>query len=324
MARAAPPREELNVGAADEITLPEAVAAWTAWLHGERRVSHHTLDAYGRDLEAFLDFLGAHHGEAPSLALLAGLQPADFRSWLAHRAREGFARTSTARALSVVRSFYRWAGKRGLLNNAAIGHLRTPKRPAAVPKAMTVGETEVLLDRLGGGEDGGKADWTDKRDLAVLLLLYGCGLRISEALGLTAEEAPQRGQPALRVRGKGNKERMVPLLPVVAEAIAAYRAACPYDLDGASPLFRAKRGGPLGARAVQGRMQALRKLWGLPESATPHALRHSFATHLLGAGADLRSIQELLGHASLSTTQRYTKVDAARLLEVYDRAHPRS
>lgn len=320
MARAAPPREELSSGAPDVKALPEAVAAWMAWLQGERRMSHHTLEAYGRDLEAFLDFLGAHHGEAPSLALLAGLQPADFRSWLAHRAREGFARTSTARALSVVRSFYRWAGKRGLLSNAAVGHLRTPKRPAAVPKAMTVGETEVLMDRLGEG----KADWTDKRDLAVLLLLYGCGLRISEALGLTAEEAPQPGQPALRVRGKGNKERMVPLLPVVAEAIAAYRAACPYDLDGASPLFRAKRGGPLGARAVQGRMQALRKLWGLPESATPHALRHSFATHLLGAGADLRSIQELLGHASLSTTQRYTKVDAARLLEVYDRAHPRS
>ena len=320
MARATPPREELSAGAADETALPEAVVAWTAWLQGERRVSHHTLDAYGRDLEAFLDFLGVHHGEAPSLALLAGLQPADFRSWMAHRAREGFARTSTARALSVVRSFYRWAGKRGLLKNAAVGHLRTPKRPAAVPKAMTVGETEVLLDRLGEG----RPDWTDKRDLAVLLLLYGCGLRISEALGLTAEEAPQRGQPALRVRGKGNKERMVPLLPVVAEAIEAYRAACPYDLDGTSPLFRAKRGGPLGARAVQGRMQALRKLWGLPESATPHALRHSFATHLLGAGADLRSIQELLGHASLSTTQRYTKVDAARLLEVYDRAHPRS
>ena len=302
------------------MALPEAVAAWMAWLQGERRVSRHTLEAYGRDLEAFLDFLGTHHGEAPSLALLAGLQPADFRSWLAHRAREGFARTSTARALSVVRSFYRWAGKHGLLKNAAVGHLRTPKRPAAVPKAMTVGETGVLMDRLGEG----KADWTDKRDLAVLLLLYGCGLRISEALGLTAEEAPQPGQPALRVRGKGNKERMVPLLPMLVEAIAAYRAACPYDLDGASPLFRAKRGGPLGARAVQGRMQSLRKLWGLPESATPHALRHSFATHLLGAGADLRSIQELLGHASLSTTQRYTKVDAARLLEVYDRAHPRS
>lgn len=320
MARAAPPREELSSGAADVKALPEAVAAWMAWLQGERRVSRHTLEAYGRDLEAFVDFLGTHHGEVPSLALLAGLQPADFRSWLAHRAREGFARTSTARALSVVRSFYRWAGKRSLLKNAAVGHLRTPKRPAAVPKAMTVGETEVLMDRLGEG----KADWTDKRDLAVLLLLYGCGLRISEALGLTAEETPQPGQPALRVRGKGNKERMVPLLPVVVEAIAAYRAACPYDLDGASPLFRAKRGGPLGARAVQGRMQALRKLWGLPESATPHALRHSFATHLLGAGADLRSIQELLGHASLSTTQRYTKVDAARLLEVYDRAHPRS
>ncbi len=320
MARAAPPREELSPGTGDVKALPEAVAAWMAWLQGERRVSHHTLEAYGRDLEAFLDFLGAHHGEAPSLALLAGLQPADFRSWLAHRAGEGFARTSTARALSVVRSFYRWAGKRGLLKNAAVGHLRTPKRPAAVPKAMTVGETEVLIDRLGEG----KADWTDKRDLAVLLLLYGCGLRIGEALGLTAEETPQPGQPALRVRGKGNKERMVPLLPVVVEAIAAYRAACPYDLEAASPLFRAKRGGPLGARAVQGRMQALRKLWGLPESATPHALRHSFATHLLGAGADLRSIQELLGHASLSTTQRYTKVDAARLLEVYDRAHPRS
>ncbi len=320
MARAAPPREELSANAPGVQTLPEAVAAWMAWLQSERRVSRHTLDAYGRDLEAFLDFLAGHHGEAPSLTLLAGLQPADFRSWLAYRARAGFARTSTARALSVVRSFYRWCSKRDLLENAAIGNLKTPKRPAAVPKAMTVGETEVLLDRLGGD----RADWTDRRDLAVLLLLYGCGLRISEALGLTAEEAPRPGQPALRVRGKGNKERLVPLLPIVVEAIAAYRAACPYDLGGGSPLFRAKRGGPLGARAVQGRMQALRKLWGLPESATPHALRHSFATHLLGAGADLRSIQELLGHASLSTTQRYTKVDAARLLEVYDRAHPRS
>jgi len=311
-------------GLSDLATAPDlrqALAEWQAWLAHEKRVSSHTLIAYQRDLSDFLGFLVEHLGGSPSLAALSDLRAADFRAWLARRASGGLARSSTARALSTLRNFFRWAARRGLMENAALAGLRTPRQDQPVPKALTVAEARQAVTTVGELSDD---DWVGLRDTAVLLLLYGAGLRIGEALSLTAGEAPKPGQDHLQVTGKGRKQRQVPLLPGIPEAIAAYMAACPHPLAPAGPLFLGKRGGPLGPRAIQLKLQDLRGLLGLPETATPHALRHSFATHLLGGGGDLRAIQELLGHASLSTTQRYTAVDAARLIEVYDKAHPRA
>ena len=301
--------------------LRKAVEDWQAWLLHEKRYSKHTLDGYRRDLTSFLSFLSGHLGAAPALADLSALTPADFRAWMAERAGRGIERSSTARALSVLRGFFRWAERRGLAENAAIASLRNPRLPQSVPKALTPEEANDALEGVG---ELAQERWIAKRDTALLLLLYGCGLRIGEALSLTAAEAPKSGQEGLTVTGKGNKQRVVPLLPVVGDAVADYVAACPHALSDAEPLFRGARGGALGPRQVQQRLQDLRGLLGLPETATPHALRHSFATHLLGGGGDLRAIQELLGHASLSTTQRYTAVDTERLLEVYRKAHPRA
>ncbi len=301
--------------------LRDAVGDWAAWLGQQRRASTHTLDAYRRDLADFLGFLTEHLGQRPSLDDLARLRPADFRAWLSARARAGLGRRSQARALSVLRGFFRWLQRGGLVENPAIGSLRAPRPPATLPRALTRDEAARALDTVAElSED----DWIAKRDLAVLMLLYGCGLRIGEALSLTAAQAPQPGQEALTVLGKGRKERSLPLLPAVIEAVQAYVTACPVPLRAAGPLFLGKRGGALGPRRIQEKVKELRLLLGLPEDATPHALRHSFATHLLSAGGDLRAIQELLGHASLSTTQRYTAVDSARLLGVYDAAHPRA
>ena len=310
--------ETLIPAAAD---LQAAVRDWQIWLRDEKRASRHTCLAYQRDLAHFLTFISGHLGQAPALAELSRLATTDFRAWLAARSAAGLQRTSTARALSSLRGFFRWLQRRGLAENTALTTLRTPKVPKAVPKALTAAEAEEAIATVAELSDD---DWVGKRDCAVLLLLYGCGLRIGEALGLTRGMAPKAGQDSLLVTGKGNKQRMVPLLPVVQAAIADYLAACPYGQDKDSPLFLGKRGGPLGPRQVQQRMRELRLLLGLPESATPHALRHSFATHLLAGGGDLRAIQELLGHASLASTQRYTEVDVAGLLDVYDRAHPRA
>ena len=301
--------------------LASAIAEWQAWLRDEKRASPHTCLAYRRDLAHFLGFLAGHRGGAAGLADLQALAAADFRAWLAARAATGLQRTSTARALSTLRGFFRWLKRRGLADNPALACLRTPKLPKAVPKALTAAEAEEVVATVAELSDD---DWIGKRDAAVLLLLYGCGLRIGEALGLTRGMAPRRGQEALVVTGKGNKQRMVPLLPVVTAAIDDYLAACPFAQQKDAPLFLGTRGGPLTARRVQQRMQDLRPLLGLPESATPHALRHSFATHLLAGGGDLRAIQELLGHASLASTQRYTEVDVAGLLNVYDRAQAKS
>jgi integrase/recombinase XerC len=318
--RAASARDaESLVAAAPD--LAAAMADWQAWLREEKRASPHTCLAYRRDLAHFLAFLTGHLGQHPTLGDLAQLRTADFRAWLAARAADGLQRSSTARALSTLRGFFRWLKRRGLADNAALATLRTPKVPKSVPKALTAAEAEDVVGTVAELSDD---DWIGKRDCAVLLLLYGCGLRIGEALGLTRSMAPEAGQDSLLVTGKGNKQRMVPLLPVVAAAIADYLAACPFAQPQDGPLFLGKRGGPLTARRVQERLQDLRSLLGLPESATPHALRHSFATHLLAGGGDLRAIQELLGHASLASTQRYTEVDVAGLLEVYDRAHPRA
>jgi integrase/recombinase XerC len=299
--------------------LRAAIGSWLVWLSAERRASPHTVAAYGRDLAAFFDFLGEHRGEVPSLGGLSRLSPSDFRAYLAHRAADGRQRTTMARGLSVLRGFVRFLERRKLAAAPALAVLRAPKLPQSVPKPLTVEDAGAALDAVG---DLSLSVWQQKRDIAVLTLLYGCGLRISEALGLTLAEAP-RGD-VLVVTGKGRKQRHVPVLRVVAEAVADYLAACPWPLTKDGPLFVGARGGPLNPRLVQGQMQLLRGMLGLPDTATPHALRHSFATHLLGGGGDLRAIQELLGHASLSTTQRYTKVEPEHLLAVYEAAHPRA
>ncbi len=299
--------------------LGAAIGLWTAWLVGERRASPHTVAAYGRDLSGFLDFLAGHCGEQPDLAMLGGLAAADFRAYLAARAATGIERTSLARGLSVVRGFLRFLDRRGLAGNAALAALRAPKLPRSVPKPLTVADA---IEAVDAAAELTASAWQGKRDTAVLALLYGCGLRLSEALGLTRAAAPL-GE-TLAITGKGRKQRLVPVLPAVRSAIDDYLAACPHRPAPDGPLFVGARGGPLHPRLVQRQMATLRTYLGLPETATPHALRHSFATHLLGGGGDLRAIQELLGHASLSTTQRYTGVDTERLLAVYDAAHPRA
>ncbi len=300
--------------------LKNAVTDWQSWLGAERRASPHTIAAYGRDLALFLDFVVAHRGETPTLATLDALSPADFRAFLAARAAAEIKRSSSARAMSVLRGFFRFLDRRGLGKNAALAAVRTPKLAKPVPKALSVEAAEGALDLA---PTLARKAWEGKRDLAIFALLYGGGLRIGEALSLTRRQAPVKAG-AMTITGKGNKTRMVPILPAVAAAVADYLAACPFKLVPEGPLFVAARGGPLGPRPVQARMAKLRTLLSLDEHATPHALRHSFATHLLAGGADLRAIQELLGHASLSTTQRYTAVDATRLAAVYDKAHPRA
>ena len=306
--------------------LANARAAWRDWLKSERRLAAHTLIAYEHDLAVFLDFMTTYLGSAPSLDALGKLKPAEFRAWLTERARLGLARTSTARALSSVRSFFRFLDKRGLAHNASIAVLPTPKLPRSLPKALSERDMADLLDSEPAVE---RAAWIDLRDSAVLLLLYGAGLRIGEALGLTkgaVDGLLDDGHDTLNITGKGDKTRLVLLLPQTLEALAAYRDACPFLSAAGSrdAFFVGARGAPLDPAIVQKRVRDIRRALGLPDSVTPHALRHSFATHLLGAGGDLRTIQELLGHASLSTTQRYTDVDAARLTAVYRAAHPRA
>jgi integrase/recombinase XerC len=295
-----------------------AVQSFFGWLADERRASNHTLAAYTRDLAAFLTFLADHLGGAAALADLEALRAADFRSYLAARRAGGLSATSLARSLSVVRTFFRHLERRGLVRNPALATVRALKIPHSVPKPLSPAEAAETRDAFA---DGVGEPWVALRDVALVTLLYGCGLRISEALALNRGEAPD-GAP-LRIMGKGNKERLVPVLPVVAEAIEAYLALCPFALGATDPLFIGVRGKRLNAGVVQKRMREVRLRLGLAGTATPHALRHSFATHLLGGGADLRVIQELLGHASLSTTQRYTEVDATHLLKVYRNAHPR-
>ncbi|MFD2265468.1 tyrosine recombinase XerC [Lacibacterium aquatile] len=307
----------LPFNAADD--LGSGIRDFLGHLKGERRVSSHTLDGYGRDLATFCAFLGEHLGQLPDIAALEALRVADIRAFLAMRQGQGIARTSVARQLSALRSFFKFLTARGKLTNAVMAGVRTPRLPKTAPKALTVTEA---ADGLAAIADISDEPWIGQRDLALMTLLYGCGLRLGEALSLTRAQAPT--DDALRVRGKGNKERIVPVLPIVREAVSEYLAACPHPLDPAGPLFVGARGGPLNPGVVQRQVRRLRVALALPDSTTPHALRHSFATHLLRSGGDLRAIQELLGHASLSTTQRYTEVDAARLKAVHQSAHPRA
>lgn len=299
--------------------LAAAIQSWRDWLAGERRSSPHTLDGYCRDLSAFCAFLPGHLGEEADLAALARLSVADFRAFLAARQNEGLSRSSTARLMSTLRGFFKYLDRADLVHNPAITAVKSPRPPKALPKALAA---EDAMETLALASEMQEEPWLAARDLALLALLYGCGLRLGEALSLTRRDAPTTD--TMVITGKGNKQRMVPVLPVVRDAIADYLAQCPFHPDPDDPLFLGARGKRLNPGVVQRQVRKLRAALGLPDTATPHALRHSFATHLLAEGGDLRTIQELLGHASLSTTQRYTKVDSARLTRAYDQAHPRA
>jgi integrase/recombinase XerC len=298
----------------------EALALWLEHLAHERRSSPRTLEAYGFAGRRYIAFLEQHRGEAIGLGSLAEVTAGEVRAWLANL-RQGdkpLSPRSLSQALSAIRTFHRFLDHRLDAPNAAIALVRGPRVKPGAPRPVTEDQAIGLIAEPALDPD--REDWEVARDQAVLTLLYGCGLRISEALSLKRSDAPI--PDSLRITGKGSKTRLVPVLPAVREAMDAYLAEAPFVLNPDDALFRAKRGGALSPRHVQATVQNLRSRLGLPASATPHALRHSFATHLLGAGADLRSIQELLGHASLSTTQRYTEVYAAALLSAYSKAHP--
>ncbi len=297
--------------------------AWLSHLSGERRMAGLTLDAYARDLRQFLDFLSDRNGAAVTLPDLADLAQTDARAFLATRRDAGAGSRSLVRGLAGIRSFLRFLDREGHAKIAAFDSVRTPKTARRLPKALTVGEACDLSDaRSRVGE--ARSPWILARDAAVLSLLYGCGLRISEALSLARADAPIGRRDTVTVRGKGRKTRSAPAIEPVRRAVESYLDLCPYQLAPDGPLFVGARGGPLSPRVIQLAVERMRGALGLPETATPHALRHSFATHLLGRGGDLRSIQELLGHASLSTTQVYTAIDTHRLLSAYRSAHPRA
>jgi integrase/recombinase XerC len=300
------------------------ISRWLGYLNAERRMSPKTLDAYQHDVGQFMAFLTDHLGSPPTLKQLANLAPADIRAFMAARRIDGAGNRSLMRTLAGCRSFARFLERNGLGKVAALSAIRTPKLARNLPKPLTASDAKQMTHTdLRAGEE--RKQWVLARDAAVIGLLYGAGLRISEALSLTRGMAPLPGQgDTITVTGKGNKTRMVPVLPQVAELIADYVELCPYALPPDGPLFVGVRGGPLSPRIIQLTMAQLRGALGLPDSATPHSLRHSFATHLLARGGDLRAIQELLGHASLSTTQIYTAVDTERLLEVYASTHPRA
>ncbi|HEX2764306.1 MAG TPA: tyrosine recombinase XerC [Allosphingosinicella sp.] len=303
---------------ADPLTAHPAAATVLAWQHHlarDRRRSPHTVRAYVATAQRLLDFLGDHLGGAVAVSDLAGLQPADLRAFLARRRSEGLGNSSAARELSAVRGFLAFAAG----GEGAVPRLRGPKRPRSVPRPVAPDDAVALSDEVG---EGASAEWISARDGAILLLLYGSGLRVAEALGLTGAALPLGD--TLVVTGKRGKTRVVPLLPQVKAAILRYLELSPYRPERDLPLFRGARGGPLNGEMIRRVVRGARARLGLSERTTPHALRHSFATHLLGRGADLRSLQELLGHASLSSTQIYTAVDAAHLLDVYRHAHPRA
>lgn len=302
--------------------LARALQGWVDWLRFEKHVSPHTLRAYGGDVSHFILFLRDHHGGNPSLGDVADAKLRDFRAWLSRKAMEGTANASRARSLSGLKNFLRWLDRQGLAHNAAIGTLRSPKLAHHLPRPLAERQAfEVLAEASALAA----VPWVGLRDRALFTLLYGCGLRIDEALGLDLADLPQDG--FLRVMGKGRKQRQVPVLPPVERVLTAYLHSSPFHGQGvsaATPIFCGLRGGRLNQGVAQKSMRDLRRHLGLPETATPHALRHSFATHLLQNGANLREIQELLGHASLSTTQRYTEINAQELLGIYKAAHPRA
>ena len=301
---------------------PALSAALAGWLDHQRALkgaAANTITAYQNDVQGFLAFMGQHHGESQGLGPISKLNVGDMRAWMAHERSRGVSARSLARSLSAVKTFYAWLADREGFEPTAVLSTRSPKFQKKLPRPLAVDAARAMIDTV---EMQAREPWVAARDVAVVTLLYGCGLRISEALGLTGRDVPL---PAtLRIIGKGGKERLVPVIPAARAAVDAYLCACPHAMDPDAPVFRGVRGGPLAPRAIQKVMEQSRMQLGLPATATPHAMRHSFATHLLNAGGDLRSIQELLGHASLSTTQAYTAVDTARLMEVYDASHPRA
>ena len=296
--------------------------AFLVWLATERRAAPLTVAAYCRDVGSFLGFLGRHLGAEPDLAALERLREADIRAWLAVQAGQGCGNRTRARHLSAVRSFFRYLSRRHGVSNMAARLVGSPKASPPLPRALLPAQARAVATDIGEASD---IATVQTRDVALFTLLYGCGLRIAEALALDVRDAPGPASAApLRVTGKGGKQRLVPVLPAVAQAVAAWLVLHPAGSDPAAPLFVGLRGGRLNPGVAQRTLRHYRRLAGLPEHATPHALRHSFATHLLAGGADLRSIQELLGHANLSTTQRYTAVDQTQLVAVWRSAHPRS
>ena len=296
-----------------------ALEEWLATLSARDGAAANTLRAYGRDVARYLDFMAGHRGGTEGLGPLSRLGPGDLRAFMAAERGRGISARSLARTLSAVRGFHRFLSAREGLDATAALAARGPKVRRGLPRPLEVGAAQALLEDVATASP---EPWVAARDAAVLTLLWGCGLRVSEALALDGGAA-DLGK-SLRVRGKGGRERLVPVLPAAREAVARYARLCPFPLEAGTPLFRGARGGALGQRQVARVMEAARARLGLPASATPHALRHSFATHLLGAGGDLRAIQELLGHASLSTTQVYAGVDATRLMAAYRAAHPRA
>lgn len=297
----------------------DALEAWLTHLKALDGKAAHTVTAYARDVSGWLAFLAQHRGGAEGLGALTALPASDLRAWMAAERARGVSARSLARSLSAVKTFTAWLADRQGADATTILSTRGPKYRRKLPRPLSVDAAAAMIDTVG---DQARDDWVAARDVAVVTLLYGCGLRISEALGLTGTAHPL--PDVLRITGKGAKTRIVPVLPAAREAVARYAALCPFDLTPDAALFRGTRGGPLNPRQIALVMEKARMQLGLPSTATPHAMRHSFATHLLAAGGDLRSIQELLGHASLSTTQAYTAVDAARLMEVYEKAHPRA
>lgn len=301
--------------------LRQAQKLWQQALANERRLSDSTLAAYDRDLDVFFSFLTMHLGEVADVSHFQILKPMDVRSFMASQRETGLSSRSLARTMAGIRSFVRHLESRNLATSAPFAAVNTPKYSKGLPKPLTIEKATNLIDP---SQSLAEDPWVIARDSAILALLYGCGLRISEALGLIVQEAPIEGRDALTITGKGNKQRRVPVLPVVQKAVTRYLALCPFELEPKDTLFRGVKGGPLNPRMVQRTVEKMRGSLGLPETATPHALRHSFATHLLANGGDLRTIQELLGHASLSTTQSYTQVEMGELMDIYQKAHPRS
>jgi integrase/recombinase XerC len=299
--------------------LAAALAEWLAGLSALKGAAPNTVNAYRRDVSRYLAFLAQHHGGAEGLVRAAEIAQTDLRAWMAHERARGLSARSLARALSAVKGFTAWAADRTAADATTVLSARGPKFRRKLPRPLTEDSATEILSEIGADA---REDWIAARDTAIATLLYGLGLRISEALSLTGADHPL--PPTLRISGKGGKTRLVPVVPVAARAVSEYVTLCPHDLGRDAPLFRGVRGGPVNPRLIQSAMERARLRLGLPATATPHALRHSFATHLLSAGGDLRAIQELLGHASLSTTQGYTAVDAARLMEAYEAAHPRA
>jgi len=295
----------------------ELKTAWLSALKHERRASPHTLIAYDDDVSRFLAFLQEHLGGAADARALAKLSAADIRAFITRRRAEGLGPRGVQRALAAIRGFFRYLAREGIADNAAPRAVRTPRIPRTLPRPLSVDDAARTIAEAGTRDIG----WLAARDTALLTLLYGAGLRISEALAMTRKDVPFGA--SLSIIGKGKKERIVPVLGAVRDAVADYAAKIPFAGAPDAPLFLSRRGKAMSAREAQALMQNLRGRLGLPERATPHALRHSFATHLLAGGGDLRAVQELLGHASLSTTQTYTAIDTQKLMEVYAKAHPR-